>query len=79
MIENNSYEPVTVYYLKGKYYIADGKHRAALAALLRGYVKCEVISNDYLCDSYTLWILKRMKKQENLYGKNISFLEMKYN
>lgn len=70
-IEQDNLEPVTVYELDGKYYIADGKHRAALCALFKKEVPCVVISRDYLIDSYRLWMLKKMKKNEKYYKKNI--------
>lgn len=43
IIEDN-YEPVTVYLWNNIYYIFDGKHRAALCALLGKQVKCNIVS-----------------------------------
>lgn len=45
-IEHDDYKPVLVYKLGGKYYIYDGKHRAALCALLGLPVKCLLLGND---------------------------------
>lgn len=42
-IESGNYKPVQVYYWKGKYYICDGKHRAALCAYLQRDVKCVLV------------------------------------
>lgn len=74
-VESGQYEPVVVYLLGGKYYIADGKHRAAMCALLKQPVKCVLINNSYLEDSFYGWILKKMKKHPSLYKTNISFFE----
>ena len=60
-IEADCYQPIQVYELDNRYYIADGKHRAALCAMLGKKVRCDVISTDYLKDSFRIWILKKMK------------------
>jgi len=45
-IQSGEYPPAVVYLQGGKYYIYDGKHRAALCALLGRPVRCMVIEND---------------------------------
>ena len=70
-LEEGDLEPVTVYELDGKYYIADGKHRAALCALYEKDVPCAVISCDYLIDSYRLWMLKKMERRAEEYKTNL--------
>lgn len=45
-IQSGEYTPVTVYLQGGKYYIYDGKHRAALCALLGKGVRCKVVGNE---------------------------------
>ena len=45
-IQSGDYNPVIIYSLGGKYYIYDGKHRAALCSLLGVPVKCMVVGNE---------------------------------
>lgn len=47
-INDNKYNPVLVYYQNGRYYIYDGKHRAALCALMNKPVLCAVVSNSFV-------------------------------
>lgn len=42
-ISCGSYKPVSVYFWKGRYYICDGKHRAALCAYLNKDVRCVLV------------------------------------
>ena len=48
-IENNQEKPITVYRFNDRYYIHDGKHRAALCALLGLKVKCCILDIDNVC------------------------------
>lgn len=70
-IKSNMYSPVQVYKIGDRYYLADGKHRAALSCLLNGKTKCIEISNDFLKDSTRMWIYEKMKKKQSCYRKNI--------
>jgi hypothetical protein len=70
-IEKNNYVPIQVYRIQGMYYIADGKHRAALCAYLGKQVKCVEISNEYLRDSFRQWIYQKMLKNSSEYSHNI--------
>ena len=74
-VQDCSYKPVAVYKVSGKYYIADGKHRAAMCAMLKMPVKCVVVDCNYLSDSFNQWIFQKMKKHPELYKKNIAFFE----
>lgn len=74
-ISNNSYDPVRVYYFDNRYYISDGKHRAAFCAYLNKKVKCEIINSDYLNDGYKLWIYRKMLRSRGNYSKNINIFE----
>lgn len=78
-IEEKSYEPIQVYRIGEKYYIADGKHRASLCLLYYKKIKCVEISNDFLKDSIRMWMYKKMKKKENRYKKNIKLIENSIN
>lgn len=46
---SGNYEPVKIYQIGGSYYVFDGKHRAALCAVLGKDVKCAVVSSDIAC------------------------------
>lgn len=71
----DSYAPVQVYRLGEKYFIADGKHRAAMCAHLGKKVKCVEISSDFLLDSFRMWMYGKMKKKPKDYSRNISMFE----
>lgn len=74
-VSTGNYRPVSIYVMNGKYYIADGKHRAAMCALLGVDVKCIIIGNRYLEDSFYQWVCKKMLQNPSQYNKNISFFE----
>lgn len=74
-VENDIYLPVQVYKVGKLYYLADGKHRAALSCLMGKKIKCIEISNDFLKDSTRMWIYERMKKNNSCYKKNIELFE----
>lgn len=64
-------EPVQVYRIGEKLYLADGKHRAALCALLGKPVVCVQISPDYLNDSFRRWMYTAMCRKPERYQRNI--------
>jgi len=70
-----SYAPVQVYKIDGKYYIADGKHRAALCTYLNKSVKCVDIGTVFLKDSFRQWMYRKMCKNSSKYKRNISLFE----
>lgn len=74
-IESSDYRPVVVYQLKNRYYIADGKHRAAMCALLGYRVKCTLVNEAYVSDSFHLWMCEKMKCRPESYKKNLLFFE----
>ena len=74
-VESSSYPPVSVYKVGDRYYIADGKHRAAMCALLNLPVKCVLTECGYIEDSFNNWLLQKMKKRPESYQRNISFFE----
>lgn len=77
---NDTYKPIAIYKKENKYYIADGKHRAAMCVLLGiDKIKCVDIGYHYLEDSFHYWIYERMKKKPTSYQKNINFLDNFYN
>ncbi|GLL52300.1 hypothetical protein [Tetragenococcus halophilus] len=74
-IIEESYEPVQVYMIEGKYYIADGKHRAALCTYLNKSVSCVDIGTVFLKDSFRQWMYRKMCKSSSKYEKNISLFK----
>ncbi len=73
MIKRGDYEPVQVYNIGGKYYIKDGKHRAALCAILDVPVKCEVIAASF-SGGITFHIYKMIEDNPE-YTKNSNFFK----
>lgn len=71
-ILNGVCEPVQVYRIGEKLYLADGKHRAALCALMRKPVPCVEISPDYLNDSFRRWMYDAMCCKPDRYQRNIA-------
>lgn len=49
-IMEDAYEPVQVCSISGRYYIFDGKHRAAMCAYKRKKVRCIIITNKCMLD-----------------------------
>lgn len=74
-IIEESYTPVQVYTIEGKYYIADGKHRAALCTYLNKPVKCVDIGTVFLKDSFRQWMYRKMCKNSSKYKKNLSLFK----
>ena len=62
--------------LNNTYYIADGKHRAALCRLYNKEVPYIEITFDYLIDSYRMWMYEKMLKKKKLYETNIKIYNM---
>ena len=46
---SDNYDPVKIYQVGDSFYVFDGKHRAALCAVLGKSVKCVVVSSDIAC------------------------------
>lgn len=68
-------EPVMVYEWKGKLYIQDGKHRAAMCAYLEKNVPCKLIDENMLFGGITECNLRIARKNANIYSKHIIFFE----
>lgn len=75
-IEEESYQPVVVYFWKNRYYLCDGKHRAALCAYMKKDVKCIVIPpiSDF-CHAAINKEIYRIMSCDKQYSKHISFIE----
>lgn len=70
---NNTYEQPILYKVDGKYYIYDGKHRAAMACLLGVSIRCKVLEiYSYSRDIYSNLVYQQMKKSPARYSKNLS-------
>jgi hypothetical protein len=68
-------KPIIVYELNEKLYIVDGKHRAALAHMLRKKIDCVKINNEYVIANFSMTLYLKMCKNSKDYNKNISFME----
>lgn len=74
-ITRDTYEPITIYTVNGRAYIADGKHRAALCALLKKPIKCVKIEMLDMSPDFQNRIYNRMKKNHKRFKKNIKLIE----
>lgn len=65
-VANQNYEPIIVYKLEDKYYIVDGKHRAALCVLLgHEEINCvEIPSSSIGADRFMWWLYAKMRKNK---------------
>lgn len=76
LIQQGSYKEVLVYEANERYYLLDGKHRAALCTVLNLPIKCRIIDSKLLRrDCYTINVCKKMKKHPESYKKNIKLLD----
>lgn len=69
------YDPVSIYERHGKYYVYDGKHRAALCALLGKQVKCKKIENLLDYDGLVKRKVELMKLSKERFSKQLQFLD----
>jgi len=73
-IENDLYIPVKIFKVNEKYYIADGKHTAAVCALVGVSPRCIDVST-LVYDSFFWWIYRKMLKHRANYLQHIEFFE----
>ena len=74
-IENGEYEPVVIYKWNDRYYICDGKHRAALCAFLNKDVRCiQVPSISGFKHAAINKEIYRIMAEDNRYSKHIKYL-----
>ena len=71
-IIEGSYRPIIVYFQDNRYYIYDGKHRAALCALLGVTINCIVVGNE-IANSDLWHYMFCMINNHNDYSKHITF------
>ena len=72
-VEEDTNTPVTVYAYNDKYYIYDGKHRAAICALLKKGVWCNVIDLHSAMSGFNRKLKQRIIKSKK-YKKHHNFL-----
>lgn len=75
-IKNATYDPVRVYWHKNRYCIFDGKHRAALCAVMGMEVNCVEMHHHGIEDAFAFAKYKLMQRYSHLYSKNLSFLKI---
>ena len=73
-IKNNDYTPVVVYRQNGKYYVYDGKHRAAFCSLLGVPVRCVEVGNDFVNTGLWHYMFSLIERDTN-YKKHYRFHE----
>ncbi len=73
-IETNSYSPIEVFLLDGRYYIHDGKHRAALCAALGKNIKCVLIDVSVYTTGVWAYLLSLVVSQDK-YSKHKFYFE----
>ena len=71
-IENNEIKPVIVYKLQDKYYIYDGKHRAAMCAYNGKSVPCIVVDTKHVFSGVWEEIFKKILNKKD-YKKHTEF------
>lgn len=74
LIESGKYEPVQLIVVSGQYFIADGRHTAALCALKNIAPKCVDVS-PLIYDSFNWCCYHKMLKNKDRYKKHVSFFE----
>ena len=74
-IYREEYDPVLIYERHGKLYIYDGKHRAALCALLGKQVKCRKVESLLDHDGLVKRKVEMMKSNKELFSKQLRFLD----
>ena len=73
-VESGDYEPIKVITVGGDHFIADGKHRASVCALLGVQVRC-LDSTAILHDSFYWWVWRKMAKMPDQFQKHIRWFE----
>lgn len=75
-VETGKYSEIWVYAVNGKYFIYDGKHRAALCAVLGKPIHCSVISDQCVYSFYGRYMMECICNKED-YNKHRLFLDRK--
>lgn len=71
-IQSGDYSPIIIYSLGGKYYIYDGKHRAALCSLLGVPVKCMLVGSEIANADLWHFMFSIIKDNEE-YGRHTEY------
>lgn len=75
LVTNNNIEPVSVYKIGTQYYIKDGKHRAALCALLNKPIPCRVLDEKRMIGGVGSAV-KRLIGTNTQYSKHILLFDI---
>lgn len=70
-----TYAPVRVFCVKGRYYILNGKHRAALCALLGQDVRCDVLDSGEVYAASLHQVHKRLLQRPAAFQKTLRFFD----
>lgn len=72
LIQKNTYVPIKCVLVDNEYYIADGKHTAALCEILDITPKCVDVT-PLMYDSWFLWLYNKMQKKPNEFRKHLVY------
>ena len=75
LVMNNNIEPVSVYKIGPQYYIKDGKHRAALCALLNKKIPCRLLDEKRMIGGVGSAV-KRLISTNTQYSKHILLFDI---
>lgn len=70
-----TYAPVRVFCVAGRYYVLNGKHRAALCALLGQAVRCDVLDTGDVYAKSLYKVHKRLLRRPAAFQKTLRFLD----
>ena len=76
LVEKNNYEPVIVYKICNRFYIVDGKHRAAICATRKQPVFCKIVDTKSVAEcEYVKEIYVLLNKKPHEYQLNIEHIK----
>ncbi|HEU0008341.1 MAG TPA: hypothetical protein VFT34_00845 [Verrucomicrobiae bacterium] len=76
-IQAGDYEPIKIIVVRGDHFTVDGKHRAAVCALLGRQVRC-LDASAAVHDSFYSWVCRKMEKTPAQFQKHICWFDAIY-
>lgn len=77
LVSSEAYDPIKIFCVGSKYIIADGKHTAAICALLGTQVVC-LDATPLVYDSFFHWVYRKLKKDPRYYRKHMDYFDSIY-
>jgi hypothetical protein len=76
LVLEETYDPPAVYCMRNKYYLIDGKHRAAVCGMFEKQIKCKVVPTTVVSEyTYTRQLLTKMRGIGSAYSQNIEHIK----